>query len=843
MISIIIPAKNEAANLWFTIHAIRIEMERNPAGSYEIVVVDNGSTDTTKAFLEDPAIAQWVRRVETTDRSGPGPVRNAGAEAAQGDILIFADAHVLFSSGFFQRVSSTMRDEIWNRVGSLHFPCSWNGFTPTEFSTHYELTLEQNFWGNNLNGGFQTLTEIAAHGHGCVAVRKDRFFEVGGYHPAQAGYGGDETYLDLKFAMFGFRNYSDPRAYYLHCSQRRQNYVWVNQDVDRNNFISAYTLGGAAWLDKVYASQAAMGQKPEEELQAARMQALAAGQADRKWIEAHAKYTVDEVLAGFRARQVPLSMPNGMGSGTPLAEMGFDEIMLLLRETDPSSALHARARQLLEGKIEREPAIPKATAPTEPKFLTIGMATHNDYDGCYFSIQSMRLYHPEVMQDVEILVIDNDPAGPCANALKALENWAPNYRYIPYRSFQGTTVRDLIFREATGEFVLCMDSHVLLRRGALARLIAYCREHPDSRDLLQGPLVWDDLSLSTHFDPVWSDGMYGYWGKDERGDDLDGPPFDIGMQGLGVFACRRQAWPGFNPRLAGFGGEEGYIHEKFRRAGGRTLCLPFLRWAHRFERPMGVPYTCNWEDRIRNYLLTYDELGMDAAAVIAHFEGFLGRDQAQEIVQKVEAEMAGPFHYFDAIYCINLDAQTDRWQNVRRRFQKLGIERRVRRFAAVETPSNHHIGCTLSHRRIIAEAKRQNLKSVLVFEDDVRFTADAADVLKLSLQELESYSWNLLYLGGFRNPGGALRGVPGAAHLQSYSLLTCTHAIAYHHSVYDAILDAIPDDPIDVALWAREHAAIDQYLANTFGDDLFLTHPVIASQSSIMEAEGRAFED
>lgn len=304
MISVIVPAKNEAVTLWFTIHGIRLEMERDPAEPYEILVVDNLSTDSTKKFLEDWSIAPWVRRIET-DRSGPGPVRSAGAEHANGDIFVFADAHVLFSPGFFRCVSETMRGEIWDNVGSLHFPVGWNGFEAHSFSTHYELTLEQNFWGNNLAGNFQELTEIAAHGHGCVAVRKDHFLKAGGYHPGQAGYGGDENYLDLKFAMFGFRNYSMPSAYYLHCSQRHMNYIWNNQDVVRNNFISAYALGGLPWLDKVHAAQLAEAYVPEHELTQARKDALVAAQADRGFIAANATLTLEAVLRGFEERQVP----------------------------------------------------------------------------------------------------------------------------------------------------------------------------------------------------------------------------------------------------------------------------------------------------------------------------------------------------------------------------------------------------------------------------------------------------------------------------------------------------------------------------------------------------------
>jgi glycosyltransferase involved in cell wall biosynthesis len=281
-----------------------MEMDRHPGDRYEIIVVDNLSTDTTKAFLEDGSIAPWVRRIET-DRSGPGPVRNTGAEAARGDILLFVDAHVLFSPGLFKRVSSTMRNEIWDDVGALHFPIGWNGTAPEGRSTHYELTLDRNFWGNNLAGNFRTLTEIAALGHACFAVRKDRFFEVGCYHPGQAGYGGEECYLDLKFAMFGLRNYSDPRTYLLHCSQRQMNYVWANFDLVRNNFISAYALGGAPWLDRVYAGQLAEGYVPKNELDQAREDALVAAQADRDWIQNNAKLTLETVLAKFKERRVP----------------------------------------------------------------------------------------------------------------------------------------------------------------------------------------------------------------------------------------------------------------------------------------------------------------------------------------------------------------------------------------------------------------------------------------------------------------------------------------------------------------------------------------------------------
>jgi hypothetical protein len=252
--------------------------------------------------------------------------------------------------------------------------------------------------------------------------------------------------------------------------------------------------------------------------------------------------------------------------------------------------------------------------------LCIGMATYDDYDGVYFTVQAIRLYHPEVAAEISLLVVDNHPEGPCAKALQDLMGQAGG-RYVAYGDVQGTAVRERIFQETAADYVLCVDSHVLLRPGALAQLLGYIKAcDPETRDLWQGPLLGDDLRpAGTHFDPVWRAGMWGIWAVDPRGVDPDGPPFDIPMQGLGVFGCRRAAWPGFNPRFRGFGGEEGYLHEKIRRAGGRTLCLPFLGWMHRFQRPYGTRYAVTNTDRIRNYLIGHRELGLDTGALLDHF--------------------------------------------------------------------------------------------------------------------------------------------------------------------------------------------------------------------------------
>ena len=243
------------------------------------------------------------------------------------------------------------------------------------------------------------------------------------------------------------------------------------------------------------------------------------------------------------------------------------------------------------------------------KTLTIGMATYDDFDGVFFSIQSIRMFHlNRINEEVEFIVIDNNPDGKHGSMVKGfVENWVKG-KYIPFTAKKSTSARNEIFKNASGEYTICIDSHVLIENGGIENLLNYYKENPDSKDLISGPLWYDDLkNYSTHFDPVWRDIMYGIWAANKE-DYEKGNPFEIPMMGLGLFSCKTSAWQGFNEKFKGFGAEEGYIHEKFRRAGGKCICLPKLKWNHRFGRPDGARYPNYVEDRIWNYFIGWLEI-------------------------------------------------------------------------------------------------------------------------------------------------------------------------------------------------------------------------------------------
>ena len=122
------------------------------------------------------------------------------------------------------------------------------------------------------------------------------------------------------------------------------------------------------------------------------------------------------------------------------------------------------------------------------------MATYDDYDGVYFSVMAIRLFHPEVTDETEIVVVDNHPDGPCAADLKALENWVSGYRYVPFNRLRGTAVRDMVFREATSRFCAVHGLPRYVRRRAHCatdRLLQSASGHARSAPRTA---VYDDLT-------------------------------------------------------------------------------------------------------------------------------------------------------------------------------------------------------------------------------------------------------------------------------------------------------------------------------------------------------------
>jgi len=91
-ISFIIPALNESGNLPQTINSIKSEITNTP---YEIIVVDNGSTDNTIDIAKNLG-ALTLENPEKTI----GGLRNLGIKFSSGSLICFIDSDVSIAKGW-----------------------------------------------------------------------------------------------------------------------------------------------------------------------------------------------------------------------------------------------------------------------------------------------------------------------------------------------------------------------------------------------------------------------------------------------------------------------------------------------------------------------------------------------------------------------------------------------------------------------------------------------------------------------------------------------------------------------------------------------------------------------
>ena len=102
--SVVIPTYNRLPILTKSLRALEKQelAPHSPVEGYEIVVVDDGSTDGTLDWLEAHRGELPHVRVWEQNHQGAGIARNLGVEQAQGDTIIFIDSDLVVTENFLQ---------------------------------------------------------------------------------------------------------------------------------------------------------------------------------------------------------------------------------------------------------------------------------------------------------------------------------------------------------------------------------------------------------------------------------------------------------------------------------------------------------------------------------------------------------------------------------------------------------------------------------------------------------------------------------------------------------------------------------------------------------------------
>lgn len=141
---------------------------------FELIIIDNGSTDNTDAVLR-----QWCERwpavkvISNAENAGFGPANNQGAAFAQGDILVFMSNDVSLAGDYITPIKAALQDRPKSLVGAALYltDTGWNTFT-------------------RIADDIPTIETVSYLGGWCVGLTKEAFADLGGW---------DERYIPSDF--------------------------------------------------------------------------------------------------------------------------------------------------------------------------------------------------------------------------------------------------------------------------------------------------------------------------------------------------------------------------------------------------------------------------------------------------------------------------------------------------------------------------------------------------------------------------------------------------------------------------------------------------------------------
>ena len=116
-VSVVIPTYNRRPILEKCLLALEQQQTSGtPVERYEVVVVDDGSTDGTPTWLrQNTDRFAHVRLIEQV-HGGPAEGRNRGVEHARGDVIVFIDSDLVVTPVFLAKHAEALQQS-WSRTG------------------------------------------------------------------------------------------------------------------------------------------------------------------------------------------------------------------------------------------------------------------------------------------------------------------------------------------------------------------------------------------------------------------------------------------------------------------------------------------------------------------------------------------------------------------------------------------------------------------------------------------------------------------------------------------------------------------------------------------------------
>ncbi len=203
--SVVIPTYNRKPILEKCLKALEKQQLRGNSvvAGYEVVLVDDGSTDGTLEWLESQSKEFPHVRSLSQDHKGPAAARNLGVEQAKGDTIIFIDSDLVVTEHFLQSHADALAQGQQQLGSDRLFTYGWvintcNFDNPT--SEPYKLT---DF-------------SAAYFATGNVAIARKWLEKVGLFDTRFQLYGWEDLELGVRLKQLGLKLVKCPEAVGYH---------------------------------------------------------------------------------------------------------------------------------------------------------------------------------------------------------------------------------------------------------------------------------------------------------------------------------------------------------------------------------------------------------------------------------------------------------------------------------------------------------------------------------------------------------------------------------------------------------------------------------------------------
>jgi glycosyltransferase involved in cell wall biosynthesis len=223
MLSVIIPTRNRADSLQLTLQSLL--SQTLPRNLFEVLVIDNGSTDKTKNVVQ--SFQQKLGNVQYFFEPSPGlhVGRHLGMKNARSEILVYADDDVEAFPTWLEAIVESFQDQDVALVGGKNLP-KFEAEPPNWILKMWEKDQngDRSLWYLSIiDLGDETKKINPYFVFGCnFSIRKSILLKAGGFHPDSMPqelikYRGDgESHVSHYILEHGYKTIYHPKASVYH---------------------------------------------------------------------------------------------------------------------------------------------------------------------------------------------------------------------------------------------------------------------------------------------------------------------------------------------------------------------------------------------------------------------------------------------------------------------------------------------------------------------------------------------------------------------------------------------------------------------------------------------------